>query len=305
MPSVQPTTPRYDESPGANADPGEDSLNQSRGGIIALPSSTGGGGGGGGSGGTFRWGIGGCGCGCAKFSIGTNWCITTDVAPGTITVTVQQTNSSGPVVATGTANALGIFECVLPGSGTYYITASTSSSGYLNLPITVAVTVTGGAYSPSSTVSRLYPDQLTLTDPVVGAITLLPSGTLPPPGSGTGSYTEYIGTINYSYGAACGCAAGSVELQYLVQTCTSGNIVLKGLCPNGAPTDPNACPLTSGTSFQLFSCNFSGNGPQQSTCYPVNMTATNTLGIGTGNTGAFFTVYGDCNSANYTYTLTQ
>ncbi len=208
---------------------------------------------------------GGCGCCGGGIKVECYWCIPTDVPPGVLTVTVRSGNSSGPIVCTGTANAEGQYFCVLPSSGLYFFTASTSASGYLVSPQVVSVTVSGSTYTPSAVLVRMYPDQLTLTDPIAGSITLLPSGSLS--WAGSGSYQNYIGSITYNYGAACSCAAGSVTLQYSVETCDTSNITLSVYCPQNYPTDPLACPDTSGSNAQGGGSNFSGTGPQQSTCY--------------------------------------
>ncbi len=252
-----------------------------------------------GSGNMAVGGFGAC-CGCTNFTVDVFWCIATDVPPGTITVTVQQNNSSGAVVATGTASAAGQFKCEIPSSGTYYFSASTTASGYLMLPETHFISLSGSAPSPSSAIVRIYPDQLTLTDPIAGSITLLPSGSLS--WAGSGSYQNYIGSSTYNYGAACSCAAGSVTLQYSVETCDTANITLSVYCPQNYPTDPLACPDTSGSNAQGGGSNFSGTGPQQSTCYPVNMSATATF---PGGTGGWATVYDICTGGSESYTLTQ
>ncbi len=77
--------------------------------------------------------------------------------------------------------------------------------------------------TPNKALLLVYPDQLTLTDAVVGTVTLYPYGTLCIAGSG--SSLNYIGSINYTYGAACGCAGGTVELQYAYNPCISASSI--------------------------------------------------------------------------------
>jgi hypothetical protein len=241
----------------------------------------------------------------ATVTVSVYWCIPTDVPPGTITVTVYKNNASGPVIATGTADASGKFHFTLTSTTTCYITASTDASGYLNLPTTIGITVSGTTATPSGVGTRVYPDQLTLTDPVVGEVTVYPYGTLSL--AGIGSYANYIGSMSFDYPAACSCDAGSVVIQWSVQTCVGGpdSIAVIALCPNNYPTDFLACPDTSGSNVGDVVADFTGTGPQQPTCYPVNMTATAHLDY-SDQTGGWATLFQMCSGAfTETYTLTQ
>ncbi len=217
-----------------------------------------------------RFGLGTC-CGCgANHTVQIWWCDSTKICGFSgIAVTVQQNNSGGAVVASGTTDSSGQFEWTAPSTGTYYFSAVVPS-GYLTTPTTQHITVTGSTASPNKALLLVYPDQLTLTDAVVGAVTLYPYGTLSIAGSG--SSLNYIGSVVFNYGAACGCAAGSVELQYAYNPCISASFDrVFAWCPNNYPTDPDACPDTAGSNFQsITSTNLTGVGPEQATCYPVN-----------------------------------
>ncbi len=254
------------------------------------------------------WSIGTC-CGCgANHTVQVWWCDSTKICGFSgITITVQQNNSGGTVVASGTTNSSGQFVWEVSSTGTYYFSMS-APSGYLTTPTTQHITVTGSTASPNKALLLMYPDQLTLTDAVVGAVTLYPYGTLSI--VGTGSSLNYIGSINYTYGAACGCVGGTVELQYSYNPCISASIDRASVyCPHNYPTDSNGCPDTSGSSFSSeISTNMTGVGPEQSSCYPVNETGSFLIGSGCANgagDGGFCTVYGNCTGPTIGVTVTQ
>jgi len=241
-----------------------------------------------------------CCCGC-KFTIHTTWCLGC-VAPGTITVTAQYNNSSGAIAATVTADASGNAVFSLS-SGTYYFSASTSSSGYMNDPVTVTI----ANCTPTGASSPIYPDQLTLTDPVYGAVTLLPYGTIslnqiPPI---TGDLNHFIGYLTIVFPSTCGCPGLSVDVLYVVDcNGTTGlqlSVFLQTCIPIGLP---DGCPgTTPSPGYQAnTSGEFTGTGPGASPCYPLSMSVSVTESINT----PINAIYGFCSrAATVTYTLTQ
>jgi hypothetical protein len=231
----------------------------------------------------------GCGC-CATvgchLTVNTTWC--SCVAPGTITVTVHSGTITGPVVCTGTADALGKFVCVISTTGTYVVVASTSSSGYLNLPGTVVITSapTSGNCTPATVLSELYPNQVTCTG-FWGTKILLPSGSANRCSTGGGDHS-YLGTVTgYSSSAGCGCGASTLNIDLAFIPCGFFGQVnpwllfcIDNYTQQVSPfqTCPGADPLAPPQNISSSTGNLSGTGPAGSgiTGFPVNLSGTYT-----------------------------
>ncbi len=221
--------------------------------------------------GPLRFGTIGCPCcaACNYVTVRTFWCTANCVAPGVITVTVRHNNAGGSIACTGTADANGDFQCVIPSFGNYYFEASTTTSGFDNLPVTLSLLAGVCRVVQCS----LFPSTLTIVDSVVGNVTIVPSGSF-----GLPIWATYTGTNTYSFPGGCGCAASTVTIRYglsicanlvgplLTVTCNSNAPALIGpYCPNDAGPFPN----TSGLPSALMTG--SGPGITGGGCYAVNM----------------------------------
>jgi hypothetical protein len=215
--------------------------------------------------------------GCS-LTVDTTWCQV--VAPGVITVTVHSGTITGPVVCTGTADALGKYVCTISTAGTYVAVASTSSSGYLNAPGTVVITSapTSGNCTPATVRTVIYPAQMTATG-FWGSKVLSPTGGANLCASASGDFS-YTGTVTgWSSPAACGCAAEALSIDLAFIPCgsfgqtqpwllfcflTQRDPILGTVCPGVGPG------TIATTGF------LSGTGPVGSgvTGYPVNLSGT-------------------------------
>jgi hypothetical protein len=228
----------------------------------------------------FRFGPCGC-CGGCTLNVNTTWCEDTGAtcAPGTITVECHTGSTSGPVVQTQTANANGVAAFTFTSTGTYYFTASTTSSGYSNNPATVSVSSTSGTdCTPSSAWCPLYPDQLSVTDSALGIeVTVYPTGSEIGP-SGTPSLDNYVGEYSaFEFPGLCSCPAETVSVIYSVTVCGGTIPQVNVWCPDTVAVHPTyPCPNNGGIGLDqyqdMLSSSGSGTGPGFSTCYPVNCT---------------------------------
>jgi hypothetical protein len=256
-------------------------------------------------------------------TVGTYWCATTTcVAPGTITVTITLQGPLDPitgdptcpltaVVATETADADGNAKFTLP-SGNYCASASTTASGYLNVPF--PFTVSGS--SPFTVFSALFPEELHISDATTGGSAVVyPYGPVPAVlGTGDATAGLYATTTpyTYSYPGDGDCPARDVYIYYFFScgdlssgglpyvgaamrdTVSSGDL---GICCPGGPGSPGYCVASGGAA-----CIVVGDGPGAGpppTCYPVSETGPATVPTSTiGGAGKIYT-------ATSAFTLTQ
>ncbi len=216
--------------------------------------------------------------GC-RLTVNTKWCQNSCVAPGTITVTAQFNNSGGAVADSQIADASGNAVLSIPTTGNFYITASNGSGSYLNTPVTVNITSApiGSNCTPATARCRLYPNQLTITESLLGVTaTVVPTGSFPQVGAG--SPTHYIGSTTYSYPGTCTCPAKTVTLYFFFDPCTNAGITNEiGFAFNyvdvsGFGTGP-FCPDDTGPLLAggITAVSPTGTGPELATCYNVNL----------------------------------
>jgi hypothetical protein len=261
---------------------------------------------------------GGCCCGSTgcTLTVDTKWC--SCVAPGTITVTVHSGTITGPVVCSGTANSSGLFVCTLTTAGTYVATASTTSGGYLNDPATIVITSapTSGPCTPATVRTVIYPNQVTATG-FWGTKVLSPTGGANLCESASSAF-GYTGTVTgFSVPAACGCAATSMNIDFVFIPCGSFGQTQPWLiyCIDTYTQTvppfqlcPGPDPLAPPQSFTSTTGNLSGTGPQGSgtTGFPVNLTGTYSFSFANDPRAI---LYGCCvsgtNSCSTGITLTQ
>jgi hypothetical protein len=261
----------------------------------------------------FRLSSLGCGPGCrcgptCPLTARVLWCGSTSCNPlGTVTVTVRENNSSGAIVASGIADGSGHFTFNVPGtysgSTDFWTGATTTASGYLSAGITQTVDVDhtrNPCCIPSIVNSIIFPDQLALTDSILGSVTLLPSGTFPPVlGSTCGGIDCYWGQTTATV-AACGtCSSATIPIYYQVFCQLPPFMKLVVVWPTklvGSAHCP--CDLASADASAASSAiDLRGVGPDESACFPVNLSATNPSAPGVP--------YGSCSPVSVSYTVTQ
>ena len=228
--------------------------------------------------------------------VDTTWC--TCVIPGTITVTVK--DHLGVTVCTGTANGAGQFSCLIATTGTYMATASTSSSGYMNLAGSVTITnVSGANCVPTTVFTPIFPVQLTASA-WWGAATLFPMVATNCAIGGPSPFA-YTGTINFAFGGACGCAAATVPILIGVSVCNSGPAQVSACFP--VPSF-GGCPNAAGPAMQPVADLPIGTAMLQGSCIPVNLSGTVAQTTPIGLNG-WTTLMGICTGfGTYSYSMT-
>lgn len=200
------------------------------------------------------------------------------VAPGKITITVQQGSSTGPVVASATANSAGQAAFLVCTSGLYYYSSSTTASGYSSSVLTMMT-----AAAPGRTTVSIFLVPTTLTATIYGAsVTLRPflgdPFTNPDGGPGnicadTSSPNIYLGDpTTATIPASDVCPATDVALQVAFALCGSFGsatpvLSVCYLCCNGVcPGTDCDTPITCGGGFPMPPAL---NTPTM--CYPLNL----------------------------------